>query len=167
MGLLARCFHHFNFHNLAEANMKEINGNIWSLTLNDRTCRVCIPICRTYKKNGDLVMGKGLAKEAAKLSPVLPRMWGINYTNLRRSFLLKYYDTFIGFPTKRHWRDQSDLDLITASAMELLLSWEYNTTTQILIPQVGCGEGGLAWGEVRPILRRILAPDHFVAVIYQ
>jgi O-acetyl-ADP-ribose deacetylase (regulator of RNase III) len=59
----------------------------------------------------------------------------------------------VNFPTKRHWRDPSQLDWI-AQGLEALVDWVYaNQCTSIAIPALGCGEGGLPWSKVDALIR--------------
>jgi O-acetyl-ADP-ribose deacetylase (regulator of RNase III)/uncharacterized protein YwgA len=62
----------------------------------------------------------------------------------------------INFPTKDHWRSPSrladieqGLDYLAAHAAE----WE---VTSIALPPLGCGNGGLEWSEVGPLIYRKL-----------
>jgi O-acetyl-ADP-ribose deacetylase (regulator of RNase III) len=62
------------------------------------------------------------------------------------------------FPTKRHWRDNARRDdLISGlgSLRSLLLSTPADT--RIAIPALGCGNGGLEWSDVQPLILTSLA----------
>ena len=62
-------------------------------------------------------------------------------------------DSFVvNFPTKRHWRERSDLEFIERG-MVSLVDWinslmEKNGSLSIGVPALGCGEGGLFCGDV-------------------
>lgn len=58
----------------------------------------------------------------------------------------------ISFPTKFDWKDNSDLELITKSAIELrdlLLKREFR---KVYLPIPGCSNGKLKWSQVAPVL---------------
>jgi len=60
------------------------------------------------------------------------------------------------FPTKHHWGEKSDLDLILRSATQLMELTDQQSWNSVVLPPPGCGAGGLAWeGEVRPLLAQI------------
>ena len=58
------------------------------------------------------------------------------------------------FPTKIHFKDPSTLDYIIKSAKRTASILRYSTKSKMAISKVGCGLGGLAWKEVRPILEK-------------
>jgi hypothetical protein len=70
----------------------------------------------------------------------------------------------VSFPTKHHWKDNSDLKLIEQSARQLVeLAATMNWHTGIVLPRPGCGLGKLSWkGEVRPLLEPILDDRFYV-----
>lgn len=67
----------------------------------------------------------------------------------------------INFPTKRHWRGSSRLDYIEAGLVDLVRVISELKITSIAVPPLGCGNGGLAWRDVEPVIRRALesVPD--------
>jgi len=58
----------------------------------------------------------------------------------------------INFPTKRHWRARSRLEDIEAGLRALVDEVRERGIRSIAIPPLGCGLGGLAWGDVRPMV---------------
>jgi O-acetyl-ADP-ribose deacetylase (regulator of RNase III) len=56
----------------------------------------------------------------------------------------------INFPTKRHWREPSRLADVVAGLTDLIGQVQRLNIRSIAIPPLGCGLGGLDWGEVRP-----------------
>ncbi|MDB5218708.1 MAG: Appr-p processing protein [Myxococcaceae bacterium] len=58
----------------------------------------------------------------------------------------------INFPTKRHWRDRSDLDDIKAGVADLAVQMGKLEIVSIAIPALGCGLGGLLWNDVRKVI---------------
>lgn len=115
----------------------------------------CIPTNGITKNNGEAVMGAGVALEAKKLQPAIPKILGemlMGFGN--RPFILPY--NFLSIPTKLHWKDPSDLDLIDSSLEQVnRLCLFYNITT-LHLPLLGCGLGGLKRTEVEPIIRQHL-----------
>ena len=63
----------------------------------------------------------------------------------------------IAFPTKRHWRDQSRLDDIRAGLVDLIAQIEQREIRSVAVPALGCGLGGLAWQDVRPLIEEACA----------
>ncbi len=73
----------------------------------------------------------------------------------------------ITFPTKHHWRDKSDLELIKTSAEQLIDICEGRGIATCYLTQPGCANGGLDWdSQVKPLIERIL-DDRFVIADYQ
>ncbi|WP_423243933.1 type II toxin-antitoxin system antitoxin DNA ADP-ribosyl glycohydrolase DarG [Actinoplanes campanulatus] len=56
------------------------------------------------------------------------------------------------FPTKGHWRNTARLDDIRSGLDDLLLAVRRTGVQSIAIPALGCGNGGLEWLEVRPLI---------------
>jgi len=64
----------------------------------------------------------------------------------------------INFPTKRHWRDRSRIEDIESGLQDLVKAVQDRRIKSIAIPPLGCGLGGLIWGDVRPLIERALSP---------
>jgi O-acetyl-ADP-ribose deacetylase (regulator of RNase III) len=62
----------------------------------------------------------------------------------------------INFPTKRHWRQPSKLEWITAGLEDLRKVIRENAIRSIALPPLGAGNGGLDWREVRLEVERAL-----------
>lgn len=58
----------------------------------------------------------------------------------------------INFPTKKHWRNPSRLEYISDGLVDLIHTVNELGIRSIAIPALGCGNGGLAWSEVRPLI---------------
>ena len=63
----------------------------------------------------------------------------------------------INFPTKRHWRGRSRLHDIEAGLPALVTEIERRGIRSIALPPLGCGLGGLAWADVKPLIHKALA----------
>jgi len=58
----------------------------------------------------------------------------------------------INFPTKMHWRGSSKLDDIRSGLDSLVDIVAERGITSLAIPALGCGNGGLAWPDVLPLI---------------
>ena len=63
----------------------------------------------------------------------------------------------INFPTKQHWRAQSKIEFIEKGLDDFVIQIQHFGITSVALPPLGCGNGGLNWSEVRPIIERKLA----------
>lgn len=116
------------------------------------------------------VMGKGIALQfkqahpnnfkqyaaACKMSKVQPGHMLIVPTG--NMFNPRY---IINFPTKRHWRSKSRLKDIRSGLEALVKDVQELNIRSIAIPPLGCGNGGLDWQDVRPLIEDAFAalPD--------
>lgn len=107
------------------------------------------------------VMGKGIALQ-------FRRKWPANYKAYEAACKRKevvpckmfVFDNgglvepkyIINFPTKRHWRQPSRLSDIECGLADLILQIKALKIKSIAIPPLGCGNGGLNWSEVRPLI---------------
>lgn len=62
----------------------------------------------------------------------------------------------INFPTKGHWRSSSKFGDIDRGLDDLVRVVQEHGIRSIAIPPLGCGNGGLAWSDVEPLIRRKL-----------
>ena len=133
---------------------------------------VCVTTNGMIKRNGDAVMGAGIAKEAnerfhlaGKLAEYL-RKYGNRPFNMG---IVKHEVTevqfkIITFPTKHDWKNNSDLNLIRDSAINLIKICDKWHITKCYLPPVGCANGKLDWEtQVYPVLAPLL-DDRFVVV---
>lgn len=67
----------------------------------------------------------------------------------------------INFPTKRHWRGKSRVEDIQSGLDALVADVKRLGIKSIAVPPLGCGNGGLEWSVIRPIIVRAFAslPD--------
>lgn len=113
------------------------------------------------------VMGKGIALQFKR---AWPAMFAAYETACRRgevvpgrmhvweTGLLSGPRLIINFPTKRHWRAKSSLKDIEAGLDDLVRVISGRGITSIAIPPLGCGNGGLDWRIVEPLIRTKLDP---------
>jgi len=62
----------------------------------------------------------------------------------------------INFPTKEHWRGTTRIEWIERGLGDLKRVILANNIRSIALPPLGCGNGGLEWAEVRPLIERSL-----------
>lgn len=120
------------------------------------------------------VMGKGIAlqfkraypenfhqyEKACKAGEVKP---GSMFTVATHSILKPRY--IINFPTKRHWKGKSKIEDIKSGLVALVAELERLKIESIAIPPLGCGNGGLSWGDVKPLIESAFASQKNVKVI--
>ncbi|MBD2655508.1 macro domain-containing protein [Synechocystis sp. FACHB-383] len=74
----------------------------------------------------------------------------------------------INFPTKRHWRAHSRIEDIEIGLTALKSTIQEYKIHSIAIPPLGCGLGGLNWGEVKTRIEAALKPlDNVRIVLYE
>lgn len=137
--------------------MKEVTGDIWDFHPRHF---IVIPTNGAVNKNGECVMGRGLALQAKKRFPLLPlqvgKMLG-KYGNKVFCFTqLRLYT----FPVKHNWWEKADPQLILKSMDELKI--RVGSMDKVYLPRVGCGNGQLDWMMVRPVLAEL--DDRFTVV---
>lgn len=110
------------------------------------------------------VMGKGVALEFKK-------RWPENFKVYKEACLAKrlrpggllIYDNrqllsgdgpryLVNFPTKDHWRSPSKLSFIEDGLEALAAEIQEHGITSIALPPLGCGNGGLDWSVVKPMI---------------
>ncbi len=73
---------------------------------------------------------------------------------------------FLLFPTKRHWRENSDLKGIEEGLHWLATNYKTEGITSIALPALGCGLGNLDWRDVGRMMCRYLASLEIPVAIY-
>lgn len=71
----------------------------------------------------------------------------------------------VNFPTKRHWRARSRLSDIEAGLADLRHVIQDRHIASIAVPALGCGNGGLDWRDVRPLIAEALSGIPGVRVV--
>lgn len=120
---------------------------------------VCFTTNGEIKRNGEAVMGAGVAKyvrdnfdgSSVKLSKLLRehgnRVFNLGtYNHNGNSFRL------LTFPTKKTWRSDSSPELIIQSAEQLVALADKFGLERVYVPAPGCSNGGLLWSDVAPLL---------------
>ena len=70
----------------------------------------------------------------------------------------------INFPTKRHWKGKSKIEDIKSGLVDLVAFLRREQIQSVAIPPLGCGNGGLNWSDVRPLIVEALAAVPNVSV---
>lgn len=153
--------------------MREIiyDGNIFLLPDPGKKDAVCVTTNGVLRANGRAVMGAGIAKYARDTFRGVDRRLGENikaYGN--RAFALGWQchitaasgrsagrqaDGFmlLSFPTKHHWKDDSDPALIRESCRQVMALADEHRLDTIYMPCPGCSNGRLDYvRDVRPVL---------------
>jgi O-acetyl-ADP-ribose deacetylase (regulator of RNase III) len=86
-------------------------------------------------RRGDVQLGRMFVVETGQMGP--PRL-------------------IINFPTKRHWRARSRLSDIRTGLADLRKVISDRKITSIAVPPLGCGNGGLDWHDVQPLITEAL-----------
>lgn len=139
--------------------MKEIKCNIWTKNV------ICVTTNGILNYKSELIMGKGIALEAKLRYPNLAMVLGRHIIkNGNVPCLVSNEDgrIIISFPTKHHWRDKSDIELIKESARRLVMIADFQHLEEVYLPHVGCSNGGLNWNYVKSNIENIL-DDRFIA----
>lgn len=58
----------------------------------------------------------------------------------------------INFPTKTQWKAKSKIEFIRDGLVDLIIQVKRLGIRSIAVPPLGCGNGGLDWHEVRPLI---------------
>lgn len=127
---------------------------------------VCVTTNGIVKKNGELVMGAGCALAFKKAFPTLPKILGEQVLSKGNRPVIggKINNSYIvSFPTKEHYKDNSDINLIKNSALFLVRIADYYNAKSICIPSPGTGLGNLSKDTVYEVLSEIF-DDRFTIV---
>ncbi|GAB3897583.1 type II toxin-antitoxin system antitoxin DNA ADP-ribosyl glycohydrolase DarG [Spirosoma agri] len=111
------------------------------------------------------VMGKGIALQFREHFPLNFKLYKKSCDNhkLQPGTLLVVHEPtldgeriIINFPTKTDWKHKSSYAYIESGLKELVRVIDEERITSIAIPPLGCGNGGLKWEKVRPMMESYL-----------
>lgn len=136
-------------------------GNLFTLTGNQREIQT---LTNTVNTAG--VMGKGIALAFKQRYPSLLERYRealkSGELTLDRPWLSGPYKDgkkVLCFATKEHWINDSKPEYIARGLRFLTQHWEAMGITSLAMPALGCGNGGLNYGEVvRPLIHHFLGP---------
>jgi O-acetyl-ADP-ribose deacetylase (regulator of RNase III) len=109
------------------------------------------------------VMGKGIALAFKEQFPSMFRDYAARCereeVHLGEPYLFRqlFPPWILNFPTKGHWRARSRLKDIEAGLAFLEAHYREWGIESLAVPPLGCGQGGLSWSVVGPMLERHFA----------
>jgi len=119
--------------------------------------------------NCDGFMGKGLALEIKRRFPPVfakyQKLCRKGQMRVGKLQLIKGPGQWVlNFPTKNHWRGRSRISFVEAGLKNFKATYKRRGITSIAFPPLGCGSGGLQWGEVKPLMYCYLEKLHDIEV---
>jgi O-acetyl-ADP-ribose deacetylase (regulator of RNase III) len=120
------------------------------------------------------VMGKGIALQFRQAFPGNYAAYraACKHNEVKPGSMLVYQTGrfenphfIFNFPTKRHWKGKSKIEDIEAGLVDLVRVVRYYQVRSLAVPPLGCGNGGLDWSVVRPMIERALAELNDVKVL--
>lgn len=165
--------------------MKELVCNV----LTTECDAICITTNGFVKRNGECVMGRGIAKQIKEVIPIIPKVLGNLITqygnNVHILLTQPNKPTLISFPVKpasvinngtnvvNHCNTRigevtagflakADLAIIEESCKQLVAIVNKTEWKTILLPLVGCGAGELKYHQVKPILEKYLDDRFYI-----
>jgi O-acetyl-ADP-ribose deacetylase (regulator of RNase III) len=108
------------------------------------------------------VMGKGLAHAFKEREPsmfkVYKRICDEGQLEPGKLWLWRGDSGWVlNFPTKKHWRQPSQLEWIEQGLQKFVSAYDAQGITETSFPRLGCGNGGLEWDDVRPLMEQYLS----------
>jgi len=109
------------------------------------------------------VMGKGVALQFKIAFPQMFKEYQkackLGQVKIGKMYVYRNNPTsnpkfIINFPTKIHWKQDSDIEFIREGLQSLLEVIKINNIKSIALPPLGCGMGGLNWIEVLPLIHQ-------------
>lgn len=139
--------------------MLETVGDIWRFAPDSL---LVITTNGTVSRDGRAVFGRGLARDALHRFPDLADILG-SLLAKEGNHVFYLGNGLVSFPVEESPWSLPDLRLISRSAGELRALADSSSWQRIVVPRPGCGGGGLAWDEVKPLLERWF-DDRFLVI---
>jgi O-acetyl-ADP-ribose deacetylase (regulator of RNase III) len=73
----------------------------------------------------------------------------------------------VNFPTKKHWKGFSKYEYIEAGLKEMVRTISNYPIQSIALPPLGCGNGGLDWAQVKPMIEKYLRVLAIEVVVFE
>jgi O-acetyl-ADP-ribose deacetylase (regulator of RNase III) len=121
------------------------------------------------------VMGKGIALQFKLAFPdnykAYERACKRGDVQIGKMFVFHREDSprvIINFPTKSHWKGKSKMEDIKSGLKALIQVVKNEHIKSIAVPPLGCGNGGLDWADVQPLITQAFSevPDVDVQLFY-
>lgn len=142
--------------------MTESTGNLWDHYRLNPHAWLAITTNGVVRADGACVMGRGIARQAADRWPGLPyTLGGLIQEGGNHVYAVEPWRV-LGLPVKHRWDRPADLGLITRSLGELAEAVDSLGIPRVYMPRPGCGNGGLRWEVVRPLVA--ILDDRFCVV---
>ena len=122
------------------------------------------------------VMGKGIALQFAERFKTNLKLYkeACKSGSLQVGQLLAVKDAdmhgerlIINFPTKKDWKHRSSYAYIEEGLKALVTLIKQRNITSIALPPLGCGNGGLQWAKVKPMIEDHLGALDLRVVVYE
>ena len=122
------------------------------------------------------VMGKGIALQFKKTFPHNFKVYqqAVKEGRIRTGSVLVVPVSqvngvrfIINFPTKEHWRSPSTLAYIESGLRDLVQVLQDYDIHSVALPPLGCGNGGLSWQDVKPLIEKALADVPTDVLVYE
>ncbi|MBV5339068.1 MAG: ADP-ribose-binding protein [Deltaproteobacteria bacterium] len=139
--------------------MLETVGDIWA---HAATSRIVITTNGSLTPDGRAIFGRGVARQAALRHPDLAEKLG-SLLSAQGNHVFDLGNGIVTFPVEETPWSLPDLRIVARSALELRALADSAGWEQIIVPRPGCGGGGLAWKEVKPLLT-ICFDERFVVI---
>lgn len=120
------------------------------------------------------VMGKGIALQFKERFPENYKLYKIaaeaGELQTGKMFVVPTHRMdgvkwIINFPTKKHWRSPSKREYIEQGLDDLVIAIKKHKIKSIALPPLGCGNGGLNWADVKPLIAEKLSALPGVEVV--
>jgi hypothetical protein len=128
--------------------MLEIEGDIWAYAA---TAVIVITTNGSLTSDGRAIFGQGVARQAALRFPELAYKLG-SLINKNGNHVFDLGAGMVSFPVEETPWSLPDPRIIARSALELRQLADLSGWERIIVPRPGCGGGGLAWKDVKPLL---------------
>lgn len=120
------------------------------------------------------IMGAGIALQFKEQYPKMFQKYQTlckkKLLDVGKLYLWKSTDTsnkeILLFPTKNHWLNLSELKWIEAGLQKFVENYERLNIKSIAFPKLGCGNGGLSWHDVKPVMEKYLEPLPIKIYVY-
>ena len=122
------------------------------------------------------VMGKGIAKQMRDAYPhnyaVYKQACKAGTFAIGDVLAVEDHDLYgnrliLNLPTKKHWRQPSRYEYIAEGLQALCSVLDREGVRSVAIPPLGCGNGGLDWSVVRPMIEKALAGTSAEVFLYE